>query len=142
MNITIINGPNLNLLGVREPGIYGSRGFDSYLEELRKRYPQVDIAYFQSNHEGDIIDMLHEVGSGATDGIVLNAGAYTHTSLAIADAISAINAPVIEVHISNVHAREEVRHHSMISGVCRGVIAGFGLDSYRLALEHLLNSRQ
>lgn len=142
MNITIINGPNLNLLGVREPGIYGSRGFDSYLEELRKRYPQVDIAYFQSNHEGDIIDMLHEVGFGATDGIVLNAGAYTHTSLAIADAISAINAPVIEVHISNVHAREEVRHHSMISGVCRGVIAGFGLDSYRLALEHLLNSRQ
>lgn len=142
MNITIINGPNLNLLGVREPGIYGSKGFDSYLEELRKRYPQVDIAYFQSNHEGDIIDMLHEVGFGATDGIVLNAGAYTHTSLAIADAISAINAPVIEVHISNVHAREEVRHHSMISGVCRGVIAGFGLDSYRLALEHLLNSRQ
>ena len=142
MNITIINGPNLNLLGVREPGIYGSRGFDSYLEELRKLYPQVDIAYFQSNHEGDIIDMLHEVGFGATDGIVLNAGAYTHTSLAIADAISAINAPVIEVHISNVHAREEVRHHSMISGVCRGVIAGFGLDSYRLALEHLLNSRQ
>lgn len=142
MNITIINGPNLNLLGVREPGIYGSRGFDSYLEELRKRYPQVDIAYFQSNHEGDIIDKLHEVGFGATDGVVLNAGAYTHTSLAIADAISAINAPVIEVHISNVHAREEVRHHSMISGVCRGVIAGFGLDSYRLALEHLLNSQQ
>lgn len=142
MNITIINGPNLNLLGVREPGIYGSKGFDSYLEELRKRYPQVDIAYFQSNHEGDIIDKLHEVGFGATDGVVLNAGAYTHTSLAIADAISAINAPVIEVHISNVHAREEVRHHSMISGVCRGVIAGFGLDSYRLALEHLLNSRQ
>lgn len=142
MNITIINGPNLNLLGTREPGIYGSRGFDSYLEELRKRYPQVDIAYFQSNHEGDIIDMLHEVGFGATDGVVLNAGAYTHTSLAIADAISAIKVPVIEVHISNVHAREEVRHHSMISGVCRGVIAGFGLDSYRLALEHLLNSRQ
>ena len=142
MNITIINGPNLNLLGVREPGIYGSRGFDSYLEELRKLYPQVDIAYFQSNHEGDIIDKLHEVGFGATDGVVLNAGAYTHTSLAIADAISAINAPVIEVHISNVHAREEVRHHSMISGVCRGVIAGFGLDSYRLALEHLLNSLQ
>lgn len=142
MNITIINGPNLNLLGVREPGIYGSRGFDSYLEELRKLYPQVDIAYFQSNHEGDIIDKLHEVGFRATDGVVLNAGAYTHTSLAIADAISAINAPVIEVHISNVHAREEVRHHSMISGVCRGVIAGFGLDSYRLALEHLLNSRQ
>jgi 3-dehydroquinate dehydratase, type II len=142
MNITIINGPNLNLLGVREPGIYGSRGFDSYLEELRKLYPQVDIAYFQSNHEGDIIDMLHEVGFGATDGIVLNAGAYTHTSLAIADAISAIKVPVIEVHISNVHAREEVRHHSMISGVCRGVIAGFGLDSYRLAVENLLNGQR
>lgn len=142
MNITIINGPNLNLLGIREPGIYGSKGFDSYLEELRKRYPQVDIAYFQSNHEGDIIDMLHEVGFGATDGIVLNAGAYTHTSLAIADAISAIKVPVIEVHISNVHAREEVRHHSMISGVCRGVIAGFGLDSYRLAVENLLNGQR
>ena len=117
MNITIINGPNLNLLGIREPGIYGSKGFDSYLEELRNRYPQVDIAYFQSNHEGDIIDKLHEVGFGATDGVVLNAGAYTHTSLAIADAISAINAPVIEVHISNVHAREEVRHHTIISRV-------------------------
>ena len=143
MNITIINGPNLNLLGIREPGIYGSKGFDSYLEELRNRYPQVDIAYFRKqprgrHHRQDST----KVRFRATDGVVLNAGAYTHTSLAIADAISAINAPVIEVHISNVHAREEVRHHSMISRVCRGVIAGFRADSYRLALEHLLNSRQ
>lgn len=138
MNITIINGPNLNLLGVREPGIYGSEGFESYLSKLRERYPDVTIEYFQSNHEGDIIDKLHEAGFGKTDGIVLNAGAYTHTSLAIADAISAIKTPVIEVHISNVHAREEIRHRSMISRVCRGVIAGFGLDSYRLAIEALI----
>lgn len=137
MNITIINGPNLNLLGVREPGIYGSEGFESYLKRLRSQYPEVDIEYFQSNHEGEIIDRLHETGFGKTDGIVLNAGAYTHTSLAIADAIAAINTPVIEVHISNVHAREEIRHRSMISNVCRGVIAGFGLDSYRLAIEAL-----
>lgn len=137
--ITIINGPNLNLLGVREPGIYGSQGFDSYLTELRRRYPEVEINYFQSNSEGDIIDRLHADGFGTVNGIVLNAGAYTHTSLAIADAIAAISTPVVEVHISNVHAREEVRHHSMISGVCRGVIAGFGLDSYRLAIEALMN---
>lgn len=137
--ITIINGPNLNLLGVREPGIYGSQGFDSYLTELRRRYSEVEINYFQSNSEGDIIDRLHADGFGTVNGIVLNAGAYTHTSLAIADAIAAISTPVVEVHISNVHAREEVRHHSMISGVCRGVIAGFGLDSYRLAIEALMN---
>ena len=137
MNITIINGPNLNLLGIREPGIYGSKGFDSYLEELRNRYPQVDIAYFQSNHEGDIIDKLHEVGFGATDGVVLNAGAYTHTSLAIADAISAINAPVIEVHISNVFARDEFRSHSVISAVCAGTICGLGRNGYFLAMRAL-----
>lgn len=139
MKILIINGPNLNLLGTREPDIYGSRSFESYLVELREMLDGDEVEYMQSNHEGDIIDALH---GASCDGIILNAGAYTHTSLAIADAISAINAPVIEVHISNVHAREEVRHHSMISRVCRGVIAGFGLDSYRLALEHLLNSRQ
>ncbi|MBD5267568.1 MAG: type II 3-dehydroquinate dehydratase [Bacteroides sp.] len=133
--ISIINGPNLNLLGVREPGIYGSSSFDKCLESLAARYPDVAISYFQSNSEGAIIDELHRVGFGEVDGIILNAGAYTHTSLAIADAISAIKTPVIEVHISNVHAREEIRHRSMISGVCRGVIAGFGLDSYRLALE-------
>ncbi len=133
--ISIINGPNLNLLGVREPGIYGSSSFDKCLETLAARYPEIEISYFQSNSEGSIIDELHRVGFGEVDGIILNAGAYTHTSLAIADAISAIKTPVIEVHISNVHAREEIRHRSMISGVCRGVIAGFGLDSYRLALE-------
>lgn len=135
MNITIINGPNLNLLGVREPGIYGNEGFASYLTRLRNQYPEIAIEYFQSNHEGAIIDKLHEEGFGKSDGIVLNAGAYTHTSLAIADAIAAITTPVVEVHISNIHAREEIRHHSMISRVCRGVIAGFGLDSYRLAVE-------
>ena len=138
--ILIINGPNLNLLGVREPGIYGNCSMESYLETLRSRYPNHSIEYFQSNHEGEIIDKLHEVGfDNDMEGIVLNAGAYTHTSLAIADAIAAINVPVVEVHISNVHAREEVRHHSMISRVCRGVIAGFGMNSYRLGIEALLS---
>lgn len=138
MDILIINGPNLNLLGVREPGIYGKRDFEGYLEELRKRYPEHVLHYCQSNHEGDILDRLQEYGFGRVGGIVLNAGAFTHTSLAIADCISALTVPVVEVHISNVHAREAVRHHSMISGVCRGVIAGFGLDSYRLAIEAFL----
>ncbi len=134
--VLIINGPNLNLLGRREPGIYGSETMDKCLEKLRSL---AEIEYFQSNHEGAIIDRLHEVGFDRTyAGIVLNAGAYTHTSLAIADAIAAIELPVVEVHISNVHAREAVRHHSMISGVCRGVIAGFGLDSYRLGVEALI----
>lgn len=137
MKILIINGPNLNLLGVREPGIYGSRGFEDYLVELRNRYSEDEIEYYQSNHEGGIIDKLHEVGFGKADGIVLNAGGYTHTSVAIADAISAINAPVIEVHISNVAKREDFRHHSFISPVCVGTIAGFGLDSYRLGIEAL-----
>lgn len=137
MDILILNGPNLNLLGVREPGIYGNRDFEGFLYELRKRYSQHKLHYFQSNHEGDIIDRLQEYGFGMASGIVLNAGAYTHTSLAIADCISAISTPVVEVHISNVHSREAVRHHSMISGVCQGVIAGFGLDSYRLAIEAL-----
>ena len=138
--VLIINGPNLNLLGVREPGIYGNSSMESYLETLREIYRNsCEIEYFQSNHEGDIIDKLHQEGfNQQLDGIILNAGAYTHTSLAIADAIAAIKVPVVEVHISNVHAREEVRHHSMISGVCRGVIAGFGMNSYRLAIEALL----
>ena len=138
--ILIVNGPNLNLLGVREPGIYGNESMNSYLDAMRDKYANLcSLEYFQSNHEGAIIDKLHEVGFDPQfDGIILNAGAYTHTSLAIADAISAINVPVIEVHISNVHAREEVRHHSMISGVCRGVIAGFGMDSYRLAIESII----
>ena len=138
--ILIINGPNLNLLGRREPGIYGNCSMECYLETLRSRYPNHSIEYFQSNHVGEIIDKLHEVGfDNDMEGIVLNAGAYTHTSLAIADAIAAINAPVVEVHISNVHAREEVRHHSMISRVCRGVIAGFGMNSYRLGIDAILS---
>lgn len=136
--IQIINGPNLNLLGRREPGVYGSRSFDDYLEELRAKYPDVQLDYFQSNHEGDLIDCIHACGFEA-DGIVLNAGAYTHTSIALHDALRAVTAPAVEVHISNVHAREEFRHHSLISVACRGVICGFGLDSYRLAVEALIN---
>lgn len=139
MNILIINGPNLNLVGRREPGIYGDKSIDTYLKSLFEKYSDIDFDYFQSNHEGAIIDKLHEVGfSPDINGIILNAGAYTHTSLAIADAIAAIKVPVVEVHISNVHAREEIRHRSMISHVCRGVIAGFGLDSYRLAVESFI----
>ncbi|MBR0273849.1 MAG: type II 3-dehydroquinate dehydratase [Bacteroidaceae bacterium] len=137
MKYFIINGPNLNLLGTREPDVYGSRSFEDYLKELRAQYPDVELSYYQSNHEGALIDKLHEVGFTA-DGIILNAGAYTHTSVALHDAIRAITAPVIEVHISNVHQREEFRHHSLISAACRGVICGFGLDSYRLALEGIL----
>ena len=137
MKIQIINGPNLNLLGVREKSIYGNTDFITYLDELRKRYPAVEIEYYQSNIEGEIINKLHEVGF-TYDGIVLNAGAYTHTSIAIADAIAAINKPVIEVHISNVHKREAFRHHSMLAASCKGVIAGFGMDSYRLAIENLI----
>lgn len=134
MKIQIINGPNLNLLGKREPGIYGSSSFGDYLKELKAKYPELDIDYYQSNIEGELIDKMHEVGFSA-DGIVLNAGAYTHTSVALHDCIRAISTPVIEVHISNVHQREQFRHHSMISSACRGVICGFGLDSYRLAVE-------
>ena len=134
MRILIINGPNLNLLGKREPGIYGSSTFDEYLDKLRSAHQDVEIEYFQSNHEGGIIDKLHEVGFGAVDGVILNAGAYTHTSVAIHDAIKAIKTPVIEVHISNVHQREEFRHHSYISPAASGIIVGFGLESYHLAL--------
>ncbi len=137
MNIIIINGPNLNLLGKREPGIYGSRSFEDYLEELQTRYPDVTISYYQSNIEGELINTIQETGF-ICDGIVLNAGAYTHTSVAIADAIRAIKCPVVEVHISNVHKREEFRHHSYLSAACLGVIAGFGMDSYRLAIESLI----
>lgn len=135
-----MNGPNLNLLGVREPGIYGSSSFDSYLTELRKRYPAVEIEYYQSNIEGCMIDKLQEVGF-SYDGIVLNAGAYTHTSIALQDCIRSLKSPVVEVHISNVHKREEFRHHSFLSPVCQGVICGFGLDSYRLAIESLIGMR-
>lgn len=138
MKIQIINGPNLNLLGVREPGIYGSSSFESYLPTLRQRYPDVQIDYYQSNIEGELIDRMQQVGF-EYDGIVLNAGAYTHTSIALHDCIRSLTTPVIEVHISNVHTREEFRHHSMISAACRGVIAGFGLDSYRLAIEAIID---
>ena len=137
MKIQIINGPNINLLGKREPSIYGSQSFDDYLVELKKCYPQVEFEYYQSNVEGEMINKLHEVGFDY-DGIVLNAGAYTHTSIALQDAIRAIKSPVIEVPISNVHQREEFRHKSMISCACVGVICGFGLHSYRLAVEALL----
>jgi 3-dehydroquinate dehydratase, type II len=134
MTIQIINGPNLNLLGVREPSVYGSTSFDDFLPRLRACFPDVQIDYFQSNIEGELIDKLQAVGFQC-DGIVLNAGAYTHTSIALADCIQAISAPVVEVHISNVHQREAFRHQSMIAAACRGVICGFGLDSYRLAIE-------
>lgn len=141
MNIQIINGPNLNLLGVREPSVYGNQSFADYLRELEKQFPDVRLHYFQSNVEGEIINQIHESGFSC-HGIVLNAGGYTHTSVAIRDAIGAVPAPVIEVHISNVHAREGFRHQSMISAVCAGVIAGFGLDSYRLAIESLKTRKQ
>jgi 3-dehydroquinate dehydratase-2 len=137
MNIQIINGPNLNLLGVREKSIYGDSSFETYFATLQARYPDLTLNYYQSNVEGEIINKLHEIGF-SYDGVVLNAGAYTHTSVAIADAIAAINTPVIEVHISNVYKREEFRHHSMLAASCKGVIAGFGMDSYRLGIESLI----
>jgi 3-dehydroquinate dehydratase II len=137
MKILIINGPNLNLLGVREENIYGNRDFENYLEELRKRFPQADIHYYQSNIEGELINRIHQVGF-SYDGIILNAGAYTHTSIALHDAIGAIQTKVVEVHISNVYAREEYRHKSLITSKCVGIIAGFGLESYALALIYLL----
>ncbi|WP_027449312.1 type II 3-dehydroquinate dehydratase [Xylanibacter brevis] len=136
MKIQIINGPNLNLLGKREPGIYGQQSFEDYLKELRAQYPDVQIDYYQSNIEGELINKMQEVGF-TYDGIVLNAGAYTHTSIALQDCIRSLKSPVIEVHISNVHQREEFRHKSMISCACKGVICGFGMNSYRLAVEAL-----
>jgi 3-dehydroquinate dehydratase-2 len=140
MKILVLNGPNLNLLGVREPEVYGRQTFEEYFTALQGFFPQVDLHYFQSNHEGALIDKLHEVGF-QFDGIVLNAGAYTHTSIAIADAISGITTPVIEVHISNIHAREAFRHHSFMSAKCAGSIVGLGLDGYRLAIEHFLQKK-
>ena len=136
MRIQIINGPNINLLGKREPSIYGSVTFEDYLAELREAYKDIEINYFQSNIEGELIDCIQQAGF-ESDGIILNAGAYTHTSIALQDAIRAVAAPVIEVHISNVHSREDFRHVSMIACACKGVICGFGLNSYRLALEAL-----
>nr|MBC7611715.1 type II 3-dehydroquinate dehydratase [Pseudopedobacter sp.] len=137
MKIQIINGPNLNLLGKREPGVYGNEDFESFFAALQTKYPNIEFQYFQSNVEGEIINQLHKVGF-SFDGIVMNAGAYTHTSIAIADAIAAINTPVIEVHISNVYAREEFRHHSMMAKNCKGIITGFGLLSYELAIQSFL----
>ena len=139
MSLLIINGPNLNLLGKRERNIYGDQSFNDYFSTLELKYPNANLTYFQSNSESEIIDKIHEVGFDI-DGIIINAGAFTHTSVAIRDAISGVTSPVIEVHISNVHAREDFRHKSYISAVCKGVIAGFGLDSYRLAVEHFLNN--
>lgn len=141
LKIQIINGPNINLLGKREPSIYGAQSFEEYLEELKKRYPDVMFEYYQSNVEGEMINKIHEVGFDF-DGIILNAGAYTHTSIALQDAIRAIKSPVVEVHISNVHKREEFRHKSFISCACVGVICGFGLNSYRLAVEALLDIKE
>jgi 3-dehydroquinate dehydratase-2 len=137
--ILILNGPNLNLLGHREPEIYGHQGFETYFDTLREKFPNIELNYFQSNHEGAIIDKLHEYGMDANCiGIVLNAGAYTHTSIAIADAVAAIVAPVAEVHISNVYARERYRHHSYISVYAAGIIVGLGLKSYELAIRALI----
>ena len=136
-HILVLNGPNLNLLGKREPGIYGNDSMESAFTMLQERFPEAHLEYFQSNVEGELINKLHEVGF-SYDGIVFNAGAYTHTSVALHDAIKAINTPVVEVHISNVYQRETYRHTSLITGACVGVIGGFGMDSYRLAIEALL----
>lgn len=138
MKIQIINGPNLNLLGKREPEVYGAQSFEIFFQTLIKSFPTVDLHYYQSNIEGELVNKLHEVGF-TCDGIILNAGGYTHTSVAIHDAIGAIQVPVVEVHISNVYAREEFRHHSIITSKCAGLITGFGLQSYALALIYLMN---
>lgn len=137
MRVLIINGPNLNLLGQREKSIYGNESFEAYYERLQVRFSNIELEYYQSNSEGGLIDKLHETGF-SYDAIILNAGGYTHTSVALADAIAAINTPVIEVHISNIAKREAFRHHSYIAPVCKGSIIGFGLDSYRLAIESLI----
>jgi 3-dehydroquinate dehydratase-2 len=137
MKIIIINGPNLNLLGKREPNVYGTDSFEDYFESLQHKYSTIDFSYFQSNIEGEIIDKLHEVGFNY-DGIILNAAAYTHTSIGIGDAVKGIETPVVEVHISNVHAREEFRHKSFIAANAKGVISGFGLKSYELAVQSFL----
>ncbi|MBQ8046482.1 MAG: type II 3-dehydroquinate dehydratase [Prevotella sp.] len=135
MKIEIINGPNLNLLGQREPGIYGSESMETLLDSLRRRYPEIAFTYYQSNVEGELINRMQEKGFGAADGIIINAGAYTHTSVALHDCIRSLKTPVVEVHISNIYQREEFRHRSLISSACKGTICGFGMDSYRLAVE-------
>lgn len=140
MNIQIINGPNLNLLGKREPSVYGNQSFEEYFNQLMKRFPSVSMTYFQSNVEGELVNKIQEVGF-TYNGIILNAGAYTHTSVALHDAIGAIKTPVVEVHISNVYAREEFRHKSLITSKCVGIISGFGMESYALALEYFVNKK-
>ena len=140
MQLLILNGPNLNLLGRREPGIYGNRSFDDFFPELEAAFPKLTLNQFQSNHEGVLIDKLHEVGF-SHHGIVLNAGGYTHTSVALADAVAAINTPVVEVHLSNLHAREEFRQRSLLGRNCVGSISGFGLESYRLAVQWFVNQQ-
>ncbi len=137
MKLLVVNGPNLNLLGRREPGVYGERSFESFLPELRRAYPEHDIDHYQSNVEGELVNAL-QAADGMYQGVVLNAGGYTHTSVALRDCIAAVRLPVIEVHISNVLRREEFRHTSLIGGVCLGTIAGLGLDGYRLAIDHLV----
>ena len=138
MKVLIVNGPNLNLLGEREPGIYGSETMESVMESLRKRYSEISFDYFQSNIEGELINRLQAARLDGTDGIVLNAGAYTHTSVALHDCIRSLEIPVVEVHISNIAKREEFRHTSLIAAACKGSISGFGLDSYRLGVEALI----
>ena len=138
MKIQIINGPNLNLLGKREPEVYGTQAFETFFATLQQSFPQVELYYYQSNLEGEIINQMQDIGF-SYDGIILNAGAYTHTSVAIHDAIAAVTAPVVEVHISNIYAREEFRHRSLISANCAGLISGFGLQGYVLALVYLMN---
>jgi 3-dehydroquinate dehydratase-2 len=137
MKLIIINGPNLNLLGTRETNVYGNQTFDDYFTALKSKYSKIELSYYQSNVEGELINKLHEVGF-TIDGIILNAGGYTHTSVALRDAIAAIKTPTIEVHISNVFAREEFRHQSLIAPKCKGSISGFGMDSYRLAIESFI----
>lgn len=139
MKILLINGPNLNLLGQREKGIYGDTSFETYYKTLLNQFPNIELEYYQSNVEGELINKIHEVGF-SYDGIVINAGAYTHTSVAIRDAISGVTTPVVEVHISNILTRENFRHESLIGPVCRGSIMGFGLDSYRLGIESFIQS--
>jgi 3-dehydroquinate dehydratase-2 len=140
MKIQIINGPNLNLLGKREPTVYGNQSFDDFFVELKKRFNEIELHYYQSNVEGELINKIHEVGF-SFDGIILNAGAYTHTSVAIHDAIGAVKTPTIEVHISNVYAREEFRHKSLITSKCIGLLTGFGMEGYALALTYFKNNK-
>ncbi|KAA6439986.1 type II 3-dehydroquinate dehydratase [Dyadobacter flavalbus] len=136
--ILILNGPNLNLLGKREPGVYGNQSFEDYFETLKNLFPETELIYFQSNHEGALIDKIHETGF-SFDGIIINAGGYTHTSVALADALSAVTTPAVEVHISNIHAREPFRHHSYLTSRCKGMICGLGLKGYEMAIRYFVN---